>query len=161
VGALVVVTTPGVWACVQRVFTPLPVAELDGWRYTRYWLDASRGREDEVIEPIGHLEGYQRAAAHIADLVPANECVYTPQIHLVLWHARRASFLPPQAAFIGDDAQLTCHWFQAVGEASGGNPAFYPLETGPDLKLVAAWTAAGQPVADGQTQATNLLLRLP
>jgi hypothetical protein len=35
------------------------------------------------------------------------------------------------------------------------------LETRPDLKLVAAWTAAGQPVADGQTQATNLLLRRP
>jgi hypothetical protein len=35
------------------------------------------------------------------------------------------------------------------------------LEARPDLKLVAAWTGAGEPVANGQTQATNLLLRLP
>jgi hypothetical protein len=139
----------------------LPVAALDSWRYTRYWLDATRGQQEDVIKTIGNLDGYQRAAKQMAALVPANECVFTPQVNLMLWHARRVSFLPPRAAFIWDDAQLACHWFHAVGEASGGNPAFYPLETRPDLKLVAAWTAAGQPVADGQTQATNLLLRLP
>ena len=161
VGVLLGVTAPGIWACLQRAWTPLPVAALDSWRYTRYWLDATRGPQEDVIKTIGNLDGYQRAAKQMAALVPASECVFTPQVHLMLWHARRASFLPPQAAFIGDDAQPTCHWFQAVGEASVGNPAFYPLEARPDLKLVAAWTGAGEPVANGQTQATNLLLRLP
>jgi hypothetical protein len=161
VGVLVIVTAPAVWACLQRVWTPLPSAELDRWRFTRYWLDASRGPQEDVVENIAHLEGYQRAAKQIADFVPLSECVYTPQIHLVLWHARRASFIPPKAPIIEDNAKLVCHWFQAVGETSAGTPEFYPIQVRPDLRLVVAWTASGQRVSGGQTQATNLLLRLP
>ena len=141
--------------CLRRVWTPLPVAALDHWRTTRYWLDATRG--EGALPQIAALEGYRRAVMEIGALVPAGACVYTPQVHLVLWYARRPAFLTPATQGSG----LACRWIHAVLEETPVGPPLYPLTQWPGLRVVAAWSREGQRLPLPSLNAASYLMRLP
>ena len=155
VAALLVVSWPQLSACLRRVWTPVPVAALDHWRTTRYWLDATRG--GGALPQIAALEGYRRAVMEIGALVPAGACVYTPQVHLVLWYARRPAFLTPATQGGG----LACRWIHAVLEETPVGPPLYPLTQWPGLRVVAAWSREGQRLPLPSLNAASYLMRLP
>ena len=155
VAALLVVSWPQLSACLRRVWTPVPVAALDHWRTTRYWLDATRG--EAALKQIEALEGYRLAAVAVGEWVPKTDCIYTPQVHLALWYARRRAFLTPPAA----GAEPACRWVYAVGEETPVGPPFYPLTDWPNLRVVAAFSREGQPLALPTLSAASYLMRLP
>jgi len=93
----------------------------------------------------------------VGEWVPKTDCVYTPQVHLALWYARRHAFLTPPAAGAG----LACRWVYAVGETTPVGPPFYPLTAWPNLRVVAAFSREGQPLALPTLSAASYLMRLP
>lgn len=122
----VALAAPGLYALVVRAATPLPVAALESFRSTRYWLDATRA--GDPVATIEVLAAQERAAAIVDAQVPVDACVYTANVHLVLLKGRRTAFLPPPPARMAQGAPWDCAYFLLTAEARRGRPGFYPLD---------------------------------
>ncbi len=133
----VLLAAPGLRAMGLRATTPLPDAAFDSFRSTRYWLDATRG--GDPIPQIAALAAHERAGGLVAAQVPADACVYTLNVHMVLLRGRRPAFPPPPAR-MAQGPPWGCAYFLLSAETGRGHPAFYPLahlrERGKGLALV-------------------------
>ncbi len=122
---LLALAAPAVLATLARVATPVPVARLDSFRTTRYWLDPTRG--GDVLASLRSLSAQERAAADAARIVPPSACIYTLNVQQVLLKARRPAFLPPRKALMERGPPWGCAWFLLVASPRPGLGAFYPL----------------------------------
>lgn len=122
---LCALAAPAVYATLVRAATPLPDPRLDGFRTTRYWLDATRG--GDPLPPIRARAAQAVAAADAGRRVPADECIYTVNVQQVMLLARRPTFLPPRPEAMDRGPPWGCAYFLLVGTPRSGRPAFYPL----------------------------------
>ena len=122
---LIGLAAPAWWASAERALTPLPLPALDTFRTTRYWLDTTRG--GDPLQSIQRLAAHRRAASGIATHVPAGECVYAMDVHLVLLYGRRPAFLPPPVPRMQRGAPFACRYFLLTANAMRNLPAMYPL----------------------------------
>jgi len=149
---------PGIVRTAQRAVTPLPQRELDSFRTTRYWLDATR--RGNPVAAIEQLAARQRVAASIAAVVPPTDCVYTLNVHLVLLHAQRPTFLPPPPPRMQAGPPWACRWFLLVADSMNGRPPLYPLTS---LQTVADTVAVFRPedaIGERHHAVTAVLMRV-
>jgi hypothetical protein len=122
---LLALAAPAVLATLTRLGTPVPVASLDSFRTTRYWLDPTRG--GDVLGALRSLAAQERAAADATRLVPPSACIYSVNAQQVLLKARRPAFLPPRESLMRRGPPWGCAYFLLVASPRPGAGAFYPL----------------------------------
>jgi hypothetical protein len=153
---LLVLAAPAQLATLARAATPVPVASLDSFRTTRYWLDPTRS--GDVMAALRNLAAQERAASDAARLVPPSACIYTMNVQQVLLKARRPAFLPPRQSLMERGPPWGCGYFLLVGSPRPGFGAFYPLSyLQPHAKALAVWRLDD---ADRQAAAVALLMRV-
>lgn len=153
---LLALVAPAVLATLARVATPVPVASLDSFRTTRYWLDPTRG--GDVLASLRSLSAQERAATDAARLVPPSACIYTMNVQQVLLKAQRPAFLPPRRTLMERGPPWGCGYFLLVASPRPGFGAFYPL---PYLKPHAEALAVRRlDDGDRRSAAAALLMRV-
>ncbi|MBI2800378.1 MAG: hypothetical protein HYX63_08825 [Gammaproteobacteria bacterium] len=111
---------------VQALATPPDDPKLSGFRTTRYWIDLTRrASAEQQIKNLGALHDY---LPRLAEVVPADACLFTQYPQITMYRAKRTAWLIPPPADLLKPAPWACPYVHALADTGDGEPPFYPLD---------------------------------
>ncbi len=110
---------------VQALAAPPNDPKLSGFRTTRYWIDLTRrASAEQQIKQLGALHDY---LPRLAEVVPADACVFTQYPQITMLRAKRTAWVIPPPADLLKPAPWACSYVHALADTGDGEPPFYPL----------------------------------